>query len=137
MLRKNFSVLLLTALMFALVGIMLFHRDKFDLPYWELRPLTVDPHDQIVGDPEAYGRQLAQADIAKGEIHYYLYGLRYDNPQEKIQRLLSDIKITFVLRGCEIGSLDYDRDAAYNKAINSWLDKHYGFSVSKQSIGII
>ena len=72
MLRKIGSVLLLIVLMYASVGIMLFHRDKFDLPYLELQPVKVDPHNQIVGDPAAYGIQLAEQDIAKGEVRYYL-----------------------------------------------------------------
>jgi len=63
--------------------------------------------------------------------------LRYENPQEKIQRQFSGIKISTVTGGCEIGGSDYDRDEAYNKTIDSWLHKQYGSSVSNQGIGII
>ena len=132
MLKESRGILILTVVLYVLLGVSFAHRDELPFPDETLFPEPVkpiDPHDQVVGDPARYGMQLALSDIAKGEVRYYMYGLRYDNPQTELQHAFPEILFTTVLRGCEIGGREYDRDKAYNFTVDAWLKNRYGQSV--------
>lgn len=130
MIKHSSGILILTILLYTCVGLSLANWQALNLPEAALFPEEVNPHDMIIGDPKTYGTQLANEDIAKGDVRYYLYGLRYDTPQDEVQQAFPDIKITLDTRGCEIGGDEYDRDMAYNDTVDAWLTQHYGQSVS-------
>jgi len=129
MLKHCVSIAILTLLMYVLLGLAVINWDAFDLPHTTLIEGPPDPHDEITGDPLAHGIALAHADIAKGEVRYFLYGLRYENPQDILQQAFSDVRFITVLRGCEVGGPEYERDEAYNFTVDAWLKNHYGRSV--------
>lgn len=130
MIKHSAGILFLTIVLYTCVGLSLANWQVFNLPEAALFPEEVDPRDMIIGDPKTYGTQLANEDIAKGDVRYYLYCLRYDTPQDAVQQAFPDIKITMETRGCEIGGDEYDRDMAYNDKVDAWLTQHFGQSLS-------
>jgi hypothetical protein len=126
MLKYSKSVVMLILSMFALLSLIAINRDQLDLSPISLLSESIDMDDENQLLPAVLGIKSAYSDIAKGEIRYFFYGLRSDNPQERLQQSFPDVPITAVLSGCVIGNSKYVRNNAYNQVINKWLKEHYG-----------